>query len=69
MPDHTFCVGQLVRLSPTMTSRNIPNGVYVVTKQLPENSDDYRHGERQYRIKSTYEPYERVVRESQLQKS
>ena len=41
--------------------RNIPGGAYIVTKKLPE-----RNGEFEYRVKSINEPYERVVRESQL---
>jgi hypothetical protein len=36
-------------------------GAYEVTKQLPE-----REGQFEYRIKSSREPHERVVRESEL---
>jgi hypothetical protein len=69
MPDHKFRVGQIVRLSPTIISRNIPDRVYEVTKQLPESVGEYRYREYQYRIKSISEPYERVVRESELHKT
>jgi len=37
------------------------NGVYKITQLLPPEGDD-----RQYRIKNSNEPHERVVKESQL---
>jgi len=58
MPIHKFKIGQIVELSPAFT-RNIPGGVYKITKQLPE-----RNGEFKYRIKSINKLHERVVRES-----
>jgi hypothetical protein len=61
MPAHKFRVGEIVRVS---LSRNVPGGSYEVIKQLPERS-----GEFEYRIRSTNEPHERVVRESELRKS
>jgi hypothetical protein len=63
MPTHKFHIGQIVQLSPAI-SRNVRGGSYKVTKRLPENN-----GEFEYRIKSMSEPHERVVRESELQKS
>ena len=45
-------------------SRNVPGGVYEITKQLPEN-----RGEFEYRIKSVNELHERVARESELTKA
>jgi hypothetical protein len=63
MADHKFQVGEIVHLSPFIT-RNVPGGSYEVVKQLPESS-----GEFHYRIKSMNEPHERVVWESELQKS
>ena len=42
-------------------SRNVPGGVYEVTKQLPHNGREF-----EYRIKSVNEPHERVARESEL---
>jgi hypothetical protein len=57
---HKFKVGQIVTIRPAL-SRNVPGGVYMVTKQLPENC-----GEFEYRIKSVEEVHERVARESEL---
>ena len=61
MPAHKFQVDEIVHLSP---GRNVPGGSYKVIKQLPEIN-----GEFQYRIKSTNEPHERIIRESELHKS
>jgi hypothetical protein len=44
--------------------RNIQGGSYQIIKLLPENN-----GEFEYRIKGMNEPHERVVRESELQRS
>jgi hypothetical protein len=60
MPLYKFQIGQTVFLTAFL-SQNIPGGAYVVTKKLPE-----RNGEFEYRVKSVSEPYERVVRESEL---
>jgi len=60
MPTYKFQVGQTVFVTPSLVL-NIPGGAYTVTKKLPE-----RNGEREYRVKSANEPYERVVRESEL---
>ena len=60
---HKFKVGQTVTIIPAI-SRNIPGGIYQVTKQLPDND-----GECKYRIKSVNEPHERVARESELTKA
>ncbi len=38
-----------------------PATPFVIIKRMPE-----RGGEFEYRVRSSYEPYERVVRESQL---
>jgi hypothetical protein len=63
VPGHKFHIGETVQLLPPI-SRHASGGVYVVTKQLPESAGEY-----EYRIKSINEPYERVVRESELEKS
>ena len=63
MPDHKFRVGQIVQLLRS-SSRNLPGGVFKITKQLPESAGEY-----EYRVKSINEPHERVVRESELEKS
>jgi hypothetical protein len=60
MPTYRFQIGQTVFLTPSSTM-NIPGGAYIVIRKLPE-----RNGEFEYRVKSVNEPYERVVRESEL---
>jgi len=62
MRSHKFHVGQTVTIRPAL-SRNVPGGVYEITKQLPEN-----RGEFEYRI-SVNELHERVARESELTKA
>jgi len=63
MPSHKFRVGESVIVRPAI-SRNVPGGVYEVTKQLPHNGREF-----EYRIKSANEEHERVVRESELTKA
>jgi hypothetical protein len=60
MPIYKFQIGQTVFLNPSL-NLNIPRGACTVTKKLPE-----RDGEFEYRVRSANEPYERVVRESDL---
>jgi hypothetical protein len=62
MPSHKFHVGESVTVMPAI-SRNVPGGVYEVTKQLPHNGREF-----EYRIKSANEAHERVARESELTK-
>jgi hypothetical protein len=62
MPSHKFKIGETVILRPAV-SRNVPGGIYEVTKQLPHNGHDF-----DYRIKSVKESHERVVQESELTK-
>ena len=45
-------------------SRNVPGGVYEVTKQLPHDGREF-----EYRIKSANEEHERVAREGELTKA
>ena len=61
MSDHKFKVGQSVHYTSGPYGRGTADGSYKVTQLLPPEGDDH-----QYRIKSTSEPHERVVRESQL---
>jgi hypothetical protein len=61
MATHKFKLRQTVFLQPTIFNRDFAGGAYEVTKQLPE-----RRGQFEYRIKSSREPHERVVRESEL---
>jgi hypothetical protein len=63
MPSHKFHVGESVTVLPTI-SRNVPGGVYEVTKQLPHNGREF-----EYRIKSANEAHERVAQESELTKA
>ena len=59
---HRFAAGHIVRLGRTTPFHNAAEGDYEVTAQLPE-----RDGEFQYCIKSDREPYERIVREGELE--
>jgi hypothetical protein len=61
---HRFRSGQLVRLQRTMLSRTAADGDYKIVRQLPETG-----GEPQYSIKSLREAYERVVKESELERA
>jgi hypothetical protein len=60
MPSHKFKFGDNVLLWASV-SRNVPGGVYEVTKLLPHNGHEF-----EYRIKSASEEHERVARESEL---
>ena len=60
MPMHRFKIGETVFVEAAR-HLNFPGGAYVVTAKLPE-----RDGEFEYRVRSSDEPHERVVRESQL---
>jgi hypothetical protein len=59
---HLYRSGQTVRLSRS-PYRSSSAGDYKIIRQLPSNG-----GELEYRIKGLHEPYERVVRESELEK-
>jgi len=61
---HKFRSGQTVHLSRSMTARSAPGGDYKVVRQLPVDG-----GEPQYRIKSVREPYERVAKESDMERA
>jgi hypothetical protein len=50
MPPHKFKVGDIVFVEPAL-SRNVPGGVFEVTKQLPGISEP------KYRIKSANEEF------------
>jgi hypothetical protein len=60
MPTYKFKIGETVFLKPSR-GLNLPGGAYIVIKKLPEHD-----GEFEYRVRSSYEPHERVMRESQL---
>lgn len=58
---HKYQVGETVYFTSPNFGRAAASGTYTVIKQLPSESDDY-----QYRIKSSGEAFERVAKESQL---
>ena len=59
-PTYKSQIGQTVFLNPSHIL-NIPGGACIVTKKLPERNREF-----EYRVRSANEPYERVVRESDL---
>lgn len=58
---HKFCRGQAVLFSPGAMDGDAPKGSYVVLLSLPDDGIGY-----QYRIKSTADAHERIVREHRL---
>ena len=64
MTEPRFQLGQRVQLSRGYPHRAAAEGQYEVVRQLPNSN-----GEFQYRIKSSREPHERVVKESELEKA
>ena len=61
---HKFRVGQTVQIMQGARYVAVSSIGYTVVRQLPETN-----GEFSYRIKSTRETYDRVVKESQLVKA
>jgi hypothetical protein len=59
-----FRAGQLVRLCRSHYRTNSP-GEYKILHALPSE----RGGELEYRVKSLLEPYERVVKESEIERT
>ena len=59
---HRHGIGNVVHLSKVVPLRNAVPGPYEIVAQLPE-----REGELQYRIKSHREPYQRIVKEGELE--
>jgi hypothetical protein len=60
MTNHKYKIGQTVYLISFRTE-DAPRGAYVVIKRMPEHNGEY-----EYQVRSSYEQYQRVVRESQL---
>ena len=58
---HKFSRGQAVLFSPGAMDANAPKGSYVVLVSLPDDGIGY-----QYRIKSSADAHERIVREHHL---
>jgi uncharacterized membrane protein len=63
VPSHKYQVGEMVYFTSPSFGRAAATGSYTVVKLLPSDTDDY-----QYRIKSSGEAFERVAKESQLEK-
>ena len=61
---HKYDVGEVVYYTSPSFGRAAATGSYKVVKQLPSEGDDY-----QYRIKSSDEAFERVAKESQLDRA
>ena len=61
MKEHKFQIGQSVFFTSRSIGHMAANSSYRVVKLLPSDGDDY-----QYRIKSAGEAFERVAKESQL---
>lgn len=60
---HKYEVGEAVYFTSPSFGRAAATGSYTVVKLLPSEGDDY-----QYRIKSSGEAFERVAKESQLER-
>jgi hypothetical protein len=58
---HKFQIGQTVCFTSRPIGHMAVNDTYQIVKLLPSDGDDY-----QYRIKSANEAFERVAKESQL---
>ena len=61
MQRHKYAVGEMVRFTPGAFDQNAQPGNYRVLRHLPAEGID-----NQYRIKSSLDGHERVVKESQL---
>jgi hypothetical protein len=61
---HKYQVGQTVYFTSGPVSRPGASGSYQILKLLPSDGSDY-----QYRIKSPAEAFERVAKESQLDRA
>jgi hypothetical protein len=61
---HKYQVGEVVYYTSPTFGRAAATGSYTVVKLLPSEGDDY-----QYRIKSSGEAFERVAKESQLDRA
>jgi hypothetical protein len=63
LKSHKYQIGEMVYYTSPTFGRAAATGSYTVVKLLPSEGDDY-----QYRIKSNGEAFERVAKESQLEK-
>jgi hypothetical protein len=62
--EHKFQIGQTVYFVSRPVGQMAADGTYRIVKLLPSDGDEH-----QYRIKSTNEAFERVAKESQLDRS
>jgi len=62
--NHKYQVGEIVFFTSPSFGRAAATGSYTVVKLLPSEGDDY-----QYRIKNSDEAFERVAKESQLDRA
>ena len=58
---HKFQIGQTVYFTSRPVGQMAVNEIYQIVKLLPSDGEDF-----QYRIKSANEAFERVAKESQL---
>lgn len=58
---HKFKLGQSVRFTPRKLTFPAGAQAYTIVRVLPAEGGEYH-----YRIKSVYEPYERIAAESEL---
>ena len=63
MQAHKYAIGQTVHYTSGMIGRANGSGSYLVVRLLPFEGDEF-----QYRIKRVGEAYERVAKESQLER-
>jgi hypothetical protein len=61
LKSHKYALGQTVRFIAGPLNRSAASGTFKIVKLLPPEGDEH-----QYRIKSTDEAFERVAKESQL---
>jgi len=64
LKEHKYQIGQVVFFTSRPLGHMAADGTYRVVKLLPYDGDD-----NQYRIKSASEAFERVAKESQLDRS
>ena len=63
LKSHKYTVGQTVRYMAGPLNRASADGGYKIIKLLPPDGDEH-----QYRIRNTEEAFERVAKESQLER-
>jgi hypothetical protein len=61
MAHHKFKVGEQVDFAPSRPGVATPNANYEIIRLLPVNGSEH-----QYRVKSKFERFERVAKESEL---